>query len=133
MSAISKYLNHDLIAEDFTYSEWYHFKDVSKAANQFESVVYSVVYSVDKPTAPPNKFTDSPFIKIGTSSGKGFGMSDDSMSNKHRTKRRKATTQPQDSSGSISKNRATSFASNKGTHASKSSAVKSLNFSLSVS
>ena len=96
MSSIGKYLNHDLIAKDFTYSEWYHYKDVSKAANQFESVVYSIVYSVDKPTVPPNKFTDSPFIKIGTSSGKGYGMSDDSMSDKHRTKRRKPTTQPQD-------------------------------------
>ena len=96
MSSIGKYLNHDLIAKDFTYSEWYHYKDVSKAANQFESVVYSIVYSVDKPTVPPNKFTDSPFIKIGTSSGKGFGMSDDSMSNKHRTNRRKPTTQPKD-------------------------------------
>ena len=58
MSSIGKYLNHDLIAKDFTYSEWYHYKDVSKAANQFESVVYSIVYSVDKPTVPPNKFTD---------------------------------------------------------------------------
>ena len=96
MSAISKYLKHDLIAKDFTYSEWYHYKDVSKAANQFESVVYFIVYNKDKPTMPPNKLTDRPFIKIGTSSGKGFGMSDDSMSGKHRTNRRKGTTQPQD-------------------------------------
>ena len=96
MSAISKYLKHDLIAKDFTYSEWYHYKDVSKAANQFESVVYFIFYSEDKPTMPPNKLTDRPFIKIGTSSGKGFGMSDDSMSGKHRTNRRKGTTQPQD-------------------------------------
>ena len=96
MSAISKYLKHDLIAKDFTYSEWYHYKDVSKAASQFESVVYFIVYNKDKPTMPPNKLTDRPFIKIGTSSGKGFGMSDDSMSGKHRTNRRKGTTQPQD-------------------------------------
>ena len=96
MSAISKYLKHDLIAKDFTYSEWYHYKDVSKAASQFESVVYFIVYNKDKPTMPPNKLTDGPFIKIGTSSGKGFGMSDDSMSGKHRTNRRKGTTQPQD-------------------------------------
>tara|TARA_A100001011_G_C14042991_1_gene728569 strand:- start:59 stop:820 length:762 start_codon:yes stop_codon:yes gene_type:complete len=96
MSAISKYLKHDLIAKDFTYSEWYHYKDVSKAANQFESVVYFIVYNKDKPTMPPNKLTDRPFIKIGTSSGKGFGMSDDSMSGKHRTNRRKGTTQPKD-------------------------------------
>ena len=96
MSAISKYLKHDLIAKDFTYSEWYHYKDVSKAASQFESVVYFIVYNKDKPTMPPNKLTDRPFIKIGTSSGKGFGMSDDSMSGKHRTNRRKGTTQPQE-------------------------------------
>ena len=96
MSAISKYLKHDLIAKDFTYSEWYHYKDVSKAASQFESVVYFIVYNKDKPTMPPNKLTDRPFIKIGTSSGKGFGMSDDSMSGKHRTNRRKGTTQPKD-------------------------------------
>ena len=96
MSAISKYLKHDLIAKDFTYSECYHYKDVSKAASQFESVVYFIVYNKDKPTMPPNKLTDRPFIKIGTSSGKGFGMSDDSMSGKHRTNRRKGTTQPQD-------------------------------------
>ena len=96
MSAISKYLKHDLIAKDFTYSEWFHYKDVSKAASQFESVVYFIVYNKDKPTMPPNKLTDRPFIKIGTSSGKGFGMSDDSMSGKHRTNRRKGTTQPQD-------------------------------------
>ena len=96
MSAISKYLKHDLIAKDFTYSEWYHYKDVSKAANQFESVGYFIFYCEDKPTMPPNKLTDRPFIKIGTSSGKGFGMSDDSMSGKHRTNRRKGTTQPQD-------------------------------------
>ena len=35
-------------------------------------------------------------VKVGTSSGKGFGMTDEEMSKTYRTQRRKGTSQPKD-------------------------------------
>ena len=78
-------------------TEWYHSSVALAAANKFDSVQYNILYSKEKPrNIHPWNWRDNLFIKSGSSSGKGFGMSDDSMSGKHRTNRRKGTTQPQD-------------------------------------
>ena len=60
-------------------------------------LVNPVVREEDKPrNIHPWDWAKNIMLKVGCSSGKGFGMADDSMSNKYRTKRRKGTSQPKD-------------------------------------
>ena len=78
-------------------TEWYHSSVALAAANKFDSVQYNILYSKEKPrNIHPWNWRDNLFIKSGSSSGKGFGMSDDSMTGKFRTNRRKGTSQPKD-------------------------------------
>ena len=78
-------------------TEWYHSSVALTAANKFDSVQYNILYSKEKPrNIHPWNWRDNLFIKSGSSSGKGFGMSDDSMTGKFRTNRRKGTSQPKD-------------------------------------
>jgi hypothetical protein len=78
-------------------TEWYTLDKALEVANQFDSVQYNIVYSEEKPRNIHSwDWTQNKMIKVGCSSGKGFGMADDSMSDKHRTNRRKGTTQPKD-------------------------------------
>jgi len=93
------YINQPKLSEALRYTEWYHSSVARAAANKLESVAYYIVYSKDKPNCNSvdyGKQGEGPMIKIGTSSGKGYGMSDDSMVDKYRTKRRKGNTQPYD-------------------------------------
>ena len=93
------YINQPKLSEALRYTEWYHSSVARAAANKLESVAYYIVYSKDKPNCDSvdyGKQGEGPMIKIGTSSGKGYGMSDDSMVDKYRTKRRKGNTQPYD-------------------------------------
>ena len=81
-------------------TEWYHSSVALKAANKFDSVQYNIIYSKEKPrNIHPWNWKDSLFIKSGSSSGLGFGFSDDSMTGKFRTNRRKGTSQPKDRLG----------------------------------
>jgi hypothetical protein len=78
-------------------TEWYHSSVALEAANKFDSVQYNIIWSKQKPrNTHPWDWKNSLFIKSGSSSGLGFGFSDDSMTGKFRTNRRKGTSQPKD-------------------------------------
>ncbi len=93
------YIKQDKLSESIRFTEWYHSSVAKAEANKLESVDYFIVHSKDKPNCTPLEYGnqgEEPMIKIGTSSGKGYGMSDDSMTDKYRTKRRKGQSQPYD-------------------------------------
>lgn len=93
---LNRYIKKDNLLQDYEFTEWVHSSEARKYANNFESVDYFIVYSIDKPKQKPWEYDEKPMLKIGCASGKGFGMADSSMSDKFRTKRRKGTTQPKD-------------------------------------
>jgi len=96
---LMKFIKQDQVKKYTRATEWYHSSVALTQANKFESVDYFIVCSEEKPIGHPWEWDQTPMLKIGCSSGKGFGMSDDSMSNKFRTKRRKGTSQPKDRLG----------------------------------
>ena len=91
-----EFLKMDKLRELIKATEWYHSSIALKRANKFDSVVYLIAWSKDKPTVSPFDWHERPLIKVGTSSGKGYGMADESMTGKFRTNRRKGTSQPKD-------------------------------------
>jgi hypothetical protein len=94
-----KFIKQNEVKKYTRTTEWYHSSIALSKANDFESIDYFIVYSKQKPIGHPWGWDNNIMLKIGSSSGKGFGMSDDSMSNKFRTKRRKGTSQPKDRLG----------------------------------
>ena len=80
----------DKLRELIKATEWYHSSIALKRANKFDSVQYNIIWSKQKPrNTHPWDWKNSLFIKSGSSSGLGFGFSDDSMTGKFRTNRRK--------------------------------------------
>ena len=84
---------------EIKYTEWYPWHKYKEIANKLQGCMYTIVHSDKKPTKNPWEWNEKPFIRIGTSCGKGFGFTDTPTDNKYFNKKGKGTTQPLDRLG----------------------------------
>jgi len=87
------------IEGEIKYTEWYPWHKYREIANKLQGCMYTIVHSDKKPTKNPWEWDEKPFIRIGTTCGKGFGFTDTPTDNKYFNKKGKGTTQPLDRLG----------------------------------
>ena len=84
------------IEGEIKYTEWYPWHKYKEIANKLQGCMYTIVHSDKKPTKNPWEWDEKPFIRIGTTCGKGYGFTDSMADNKYFNKMSKGTTQPKD-------------------------------------
>jgi len=96
MIDIDKLYSSEFIQGEIKYTEWYPWHKYKEIANKLQGCMYTIVHSKTKPTKNPWEWRDKPFIRIGTTCGKGYGFTDTMADNTYFNKMSKGTTQPKD-------------------------------------
>ena len=96
MIDIDKLYSSEFIQGEIKYTEWYPWHKYKEIANQVQGCMYNIVHSKTKPTKNPWEWDEKPFIRIGTTCGKGYGFTDKQADNKYFDTHSKGTTQPKD-------------------------------------